>query len=45
VKRLRRENAGLKARLSRAEQIMEVQKKLSEMLAIPLKTATDDESI
>lgn len=45
VKRLRRENAGLKARLSRAEQIMEVQKKLSEMLAIPLKTAIDDESI
>ena len=45
VARLRRENAGLKARLSRAEQIMEVQKKVSEMLAIPLKTAIDDESI
>lgn len=42
---LRRENASLKNRLARAEQIMEVQKKLSEMLAIPLKTAIDDESI
>lgn len=43
--RLRRENATLKGRLARAEQIMDVQKKLSEMLAIPLKTAIDDESI
>ena len=42
--RLRRENATLKDRLARAEQIMDVQKKLSEMLAIPLKTPVDDES-
>lgn len=45
VARLRRENARLKDRLARAEQILEVQKKVSEMLAIPLKTASDDESI
>lgn len=45
VARLRRENARLKDRLARAEQILEVQKKVSEMLAIPLKTAIDDESI
>ena len=45
VARLRRENARLKDRLARAEQILEVQKKVSEMLAIPLKTAIDDENI
>lgn len=45
LKQLRRENAVLKARLTRAEQILEVQKKLSEILAIPLNTPTDDETI
>jgi transposase-like protein len=45
VARLRRENARLKDRLARAEQILDIQKKVSEMLAIPLKTASDDESI
>lgn len=45
LKQLRRENAVLKARLVRAEQIMDVQKKLSEMLAIPLNTPIDDETI
>ena len=45
VTRLRRENAGLIARLSRAEQIIDIQKKLSEMLAIPLPSLTDRETV
>lgn len=45
LKQLRRENTLLKARLARAEQIMDVQKKLSEMLAIPLNTPIDDGTI
>ncbi len=36
--RLRRENARLAARLKQAETIIEVQKKLSTMLGIPLET-------
>ncbi len=36
VARLRRENAGLKARLERAETIIEVQKKLSTILGVEL---------
>lgn len=43
--RLRRENAAMKERLIRAEQIIELQKKLSEMLAVPLKTLDSDGSV
>lgn len=42
--RLRRENAALKERLARAEQIIDLQKKLSEMLAIPLPNPDSDGS-
>jgi len=38
VQRLRRENVRLKLRLQQAETIIDVQKKLSQMLGIPLKT-------
>ena len=37
-----RENARLKAKLERAETILEVQKKVSAMLEIPLKTPEAD---
>ncbi len=40
--RLRRENAKLRGRLEQAEVIIEVQRKVSEILGIPLKS-TDDE--
>jgi transposase len=42
--RLRRENARLAARLKQAEMIIEVQKKLSTMLGIPLETPEKSES-
>ena len=42
--RLRRENRRLTERLRQAETIIEVQKKVSEMLGIPLQTPNDDET-
>jgi len=42
--RLRRENQRLKEQLRRAELIIDVQKKVSEMLNIPLTTPNDDEA-
>jgi hypothetical protein len=42
--RLRRENARLAARLKQAEVIIDVQKKLSKMLGIPLQTPEGIES-
>jgi transposase-like protein len=42
--RLRRENARLAARLKQAETIIEVQKKLSTMLGIPLPTPEKSEN-
>ncbi len=42
--RLRRENQRLKDQLRQAELIIDVQKKVSEMLNIPLKTPNDDEA-
>jgi len=44
VERLRRENAQLKERLERAETIIAIQKKISEILGIPLKTDKPDGS-
>jgi transposase-like protein len=41
--RLLRENRRLTERLRQAETIIEVQKKVSEMLGIPLRTPNDDE--
>ncbi len=41
--RLRRENQRLAERLRQAEAIIEVQKKVSEMLGIPLERASDQE--
>jgi transposase-like protein len=41
--RLRRENQRLKEQLRQAELIIDVQKKVSEMLDIPLKTPNGDE--
>ncbi len=40
---LRRENERLTERLRQAEKIIEVQKKVSEILGIPLQTPSDDE--
>jgi transposase len=42
IARLTRENARLKAQLERAETILEVQKKVSAMLDIPLKPLAND---
>lgn len=42
--RLRRENAKLKERLAQAEVIIDIQKKISSMLGIPLTTSDDDEN-
>jgi transposase-like protein len=42
--RLRRENQRLKEQLRQAELIIDVQKKVSEMLNIPLKTPNGDEA-
>ena len=44
VKQLERENAKLRRRLQRTELMLEIQKKASEMLGIPLRTLDDDES-
>jgi len=41
---LKRENRRLRRRLQRAELIIELQKKASEMLNIPLRSLEDDES-
>ncbi len=43
VKQLARENARLKRRLKRAEAIISIQKKASELLGIPLKNLDNDE--
>ena len=42
--KLRRENQRLAERLRQAEMIIDVQKKVSEMLGIPLKSPEDEES-
>jgi len=42
--RLRRENEQLQQRLQQAETIIEFQKKLSDLLGIPLKTPPSSES-
>jgi len=44
VKQLARENARLRRRLDRAEAILEIQKKASELLGIPLSPHGSDES-
>ena len=44
VKQLEKENARLRRRLSKAETIITFQKKLSEILGIPLKSPDSDES-
>ncbi len=44
VKELEQENARLKRRLQRAETMLEIQKKASELLGIPLSQLDDDES-
>jgi transposase-like protein len=44
VKKLERENARLKRRLARAELMLEIQKKASEMLGIPLNPPNNDEN-
>lgn len=43
-KQLRRENARLQRKLKQAELIIEIQKKASEILGIPLRTLEDEES-
>jgi hypothetical protein len=44
VKQLERENAKLRRRLERVELMLEIQKKASEMLGIPLKNLDLDEN-
>ena len=44
IKQLERENAKLRRRNERVELMLEIQKKASEMLGIPLKSLDDDES-
>ena len=44
MKQLERENAKLRRRLQRTELMLEIQKKASEMLGIPLRTLDDDEN-
>lgn len=44
VKRLKRENDRLQQRLKQAETVIEVQKKISEILAIPLNPPESDEN-
>ncbi len=43
IKELERENARLKRRLKRAEMILDIQKKASELLGIPLKSPGSEE--
>jgi transposase-like protein len=45
VARLQRENDGLKKRLKQAETIIDVQKKLCEMLGLPVATVNEDGSV
>lgn len=45
VKRLEKENTRLRGRLRRVETMLEIQKKASELLGIPLKSPSDDESV
>ena len=40
VETLRRENSGLRARMAQAEKIIDLQKKVSELLSIPLTNAS-----
>jgi transposase len=42
LEKLRRENQRLRMKLDRAEKIIDVQKKLSEVLGIPLETDADE---
>jgi transposase-like protein len=44
IKELERENTRLKRRLQRAEAMLEIQKKASELLGIPLSQLDEDES-
>jgi transposase len=44
MKQLERENAKLRRRLQRAEAMLEIQKKASELLGIPLSPLDDDEN-
>jgi transposase len=44
IRQLRRDKARLERKLKQAELILEIQKKASEILGIPLKTFDDDES-
>ena len=44
VKQLEKENAQLQRRLKQAEAIIEVQKKVAEILGIPLKSQPEDEN-
>ena len=44
VKELERENARLQRRLARVETMLEIQKKTSELLGIPLNPLNSDES-
>ena len=43
IERLRRENARLNKRLERAELLLALQKKVSEVLGIPLNSPPNDE--
>lgn len=45
LERLQRENTRLQGKLKQAELIIDVQKKISEILGIPLKTPTFDEDV
>jgi hypothetical protein len=45
VRKLKQENGQLTQRLARAELIIDVQKKVSSLLGIPLATIDNDESI
>ena len=44
IKQLRRENARLQGKLKQAEIVIDIQKKASELLGIPLRTLEDEES-
>ena len=44
VDRLERENARLRQRLTRAEAVIDLQKKLSDVLGLPLPSTDRDES-
>jgi transposase-like protein len=44
IRQLEKENARLQRKLKQAETIIEIQKKVADMLGIPLKTQGDDEN-